>query len=71
MALIIESDDLIIETYPPRNKGGQHVGVEYGVKITHQPTGLIAICNSGRSQFTNREIAMHMIESAITHPKFR
>ena len=62
-------EDIQIETFPPSVKGGQHVGVSYGVKITHMPTGLIAIANTERSQLKNREIAMDMLLAGLTHPR--
>lgn len=67
----INPADLKVESWPPRNTGGQHVGVESGVKVTHIPSGIEAIVNIGRSQNKNRTIAVNMIECAITHPDFR
>lgn len=59
-----------VEIYPPHQKGGQHVGVtSSGVKVTHEPTGLIAISMSARSQHFNRQIAFDMIEGGLTHPR--
>ena len=71
MADIVPADQLQITSYPERPKGGQHVGSwPYGVRIEHVDTGLVACCMSSRSQHRNREIAMHMIEAALTHPGF-
>ena len=68
---MIPSEHLQLETWPPR-KGGQQVGGAYsGVKITHLPSGIVAIVDIGRSQFKNREIAIDMILSAITHKDYR
>lgn len=65
-------EDLTVEAWPPRQKGGQHVGTgPSGVKITHIPSGIVACVSIGRSQFINREIAINMIEAAITHPRYR
>lgn len=63
--------DIRYEIWPPREKGGQHVGTVNGIKATHEPSGIEAIVNIGRSQHTNREIAKDMILSAITHPRYR
>lgn len=71
MSDLIPPDELRVTSYPERPKGGQHVGMDYGVKVEHLPTGLIAIVNVGRSQHKHREMAVHMIESALTHPKWR
>ena len=67
----IPTDELLIETYRPTPPGGQHVGTSPGVKITHLPTGLIAICDSNRSQHRNKAIAMDMLLGGLTSPGFR
>src|SRR3546814_1228371 len=52
--------------------GGQHVGTgPSGVKIVHLPSGIEAYCITERSQHKNREIALSMIEAAVTHPYYR
>lgn len=68
---MIPPEDLKTEMYSPRPPGGQQVGTSSGVKMEHLPSGTIAIVQTDRSQHRNREIALHMIEAAITHPKFR
>lgn len=73
--MTIPPEDILVECWPPRtaeSRGGQHVGSgPCGIKITHIPTGIIAICECMQSQHRNLTIAMDMILSAITHPKFR
>jgi protein subunit release factor A len=66
----IPAADLQIESWPPRYVGGQHVGVSMGLQITHLPTGIVARVCLHRSQHTNKQIAMDMILSALTHPRF-
>lgn len=68
---LIRPEDLKVESWPPRPKpGGQHVGSgPSGVRVMHIPTGIKACVDLGRSQFTNREIAVNMIEAALTHPR--
>jgi len=59
----VKDSDLTINTYPPRNKGGQHVGkLETGVHLTHNPTGIQVIVCTERSQLKNKRIAQSMIE---------
>ena len=66
------SPDVTTETWPPREPGGQHVGSgPSGVKVTHNPSGITACVDIGRSQFDNRTIAMDMILSATTYPRYR
>ena len=67
----IPAEDLKVEIYDSKPAGGQHVGVPHGVKVTHLPTGLIAIAQSERSQHRNRSIAIDMILGGITSPHFR
>ena len=67
----IPASDLRISTYPPSDRGGQHVGVSTGVEIEHIPTGTVARCLAVHSQHTNKLIALDMIMSAITHPRFK
>lgn len=68
---MIRPEDLRWSPYPLERKGGQQVGMPSGVQVEHLPTGTIAIVRTDRSQHRNREIALHMIESALTDPKFR
>lgn len=67
---LIDPADLSFSTERP-NPGGQHVGVYAGVKVTHVPTGIVAEVNIGRSQMRNKQIAVEMIEAALTSPHYR
>lgn len=71
---MISAEDLKVETWPIEGidrRGGQHAGVSPGVRVTHVPTGIMAYVSTDNSQFRNREIALDMILTAITHPRFR
>lgn len=68
---MIPPEDLLVELWPPRQRGGQTVGnIHTGVKVTHIPSDTVAVCTSARSQHVNKQIAIEMIESAVTHPRF-
>lgn len=70
---MIDPAELKIETFNPRPPGGQHVGISLytGVKITHLPSGLIAIADGERSQHRNRAVAIDMILGGLTSPSSR
>jgi protein subunit release factor A len=62
----MNESDLKIEAYPVISPGGQHVSVvRSGVKVTHVPTGLIAISDCERSRLKNKNVAMGMIEYGL------
>ena len=69
----IPAEEIKIEVWPIEGvdrRGGQHVGGNSGVRVTHLPSGVMAYVKTRNSQHHNREIAMDMILAAITHPKF-
>lgn len=63
--------DCQCEQWPDRSRGGQHVGTgPHGVKMTHQPTGIVVCVDVGRTQHHNWALAVDMIAAALTHPSF-
>ncbi len=62
----INPADIRVDTYRSGGKGGQHANkTDSAVRITHEPTGIVAQSQDGRSQHHNKDIAMQLLRSRI------
>ena len=62
----INPADIKMEVYRASGAGGQHVNkTSSAVRLIHVPTGVIAECQTERSQTQNREYAMRLLKSRL------
>ena len=62
----INPADIKMEVFRSSGAGGQHINkTSSAVRLIHIPTGIVAECQTQRSQLQNREYAMNLLKSRL------
>src|SRR5690606_3478792 len=65
-AIKLNPADLRIDTFRASGAGGQHINkTDSAVRVVHLPSGIVAECQDGRSQHSNKAKALQVLQARI------
>lgn len=66
----INAESIIMESWSSKKIGIWSLEILGGVRITHIPTGIQVTCDSERSQFANRHLALEELTAILSQKSY-